>query len=267
MSAQEIQESLLAQEALEQEQRGANAQVQQQPQRSTQQNSLLPQFSSQDPGEMTVEETELLFALQAEQQAEEALTRSQMTGSQLTSAAMAMEAEAGGPQPRTNAQGTQTNQQRPNTLSNANFDPALYEIADQAFQDYGELSVVNSIASQGVPRVGGNLFGFNLNNVSGGQGNNLNPALNNNDLSSQGNFMFPTYQTDQTSGQSSEQTLGRPRRGAAAQGEARRRGNRMSDEAVVDYLLGLGVPVGDDNGLYPIADLRELAKLMLGEDV
>ncbi|KAK6523001.1 hypothetical protein TWF281_002424 [Arthrobotrys megalospora] len=267
MSAQEIQDSMVAQEALEQEQRRANSQAQQQSQGSTGQNNAFPpQFSSEDPGEMTVEEIQQLFALQQQQEEEQARARSQMTRSEVTSAAMTMEAEAGGPEPRTNSQGTQTNQRQSGTQTNTNFDPDLYTIAGQAFHGNEQLSAMNNLAGMStIPRIGGNLFNFDLNDLSGGQGNNLNPGLNNNDVSNQGNSIFPTYQTEQTSEQASAPTIGRTRRNAAAQGEARRRG-RMSDEEVVNYLLGLGIPVGDENGLYSIEDLRELVNLMMSNN-
>ncbi|EGX48595.1 hypothetical protein AOL_s00080g224 [Orbilia oligospora ATCC 24927] len=234
ISPQEIQDSMVAEAAIEAQRRSNNSNQQGS-------NQAWPQTSDQ----YTAEEIMLLYELQAEKEAAAAAkARENQSGLGLTQQTMIDLAEAGGVPKRTNTQGTQANQ---------NFDQGLYDLANQAFQGNNQLSSINNLAMPS----GSGAFDFDLNNYAGKQANFFNPGVN---------FGYDDS-LDINSGLN-QQALPQEMVGTGANPPAgdyvSKSPENMTEAELIDFLTNLDVPVGVGDDLYPVEYLRELAMQLMG---
>ncbi|KAF3265575.1 hypothetical protein TWF192_000224 [Orbilia oligospora] len=234
ISPQEIQDSMIAEAAIEAQRRSNN---------SNQQGSNQPWPQTNDA--YTAEEIMLLYELQAEKEAAAAAkARENQSGLGLTQQTMIDLAEAGGVPKRTNTQETQANQ---------NFDQSLYDIANQAFQGNNQLSSINNLAMPS----GSNAFDFDLGNYAGKQANFFSPGVN---------FGYDDS-LDINSGLNQQalpqETVGTGTNPPAGDYVSRSPEN-MTEAELIDFLTNLDIPVGVGDDLYPVEYLRELAMQLMG---
>ncbi|KAF3140351.1 hypothetical protein TWF594_006322 [Orbilia oligospora] len=234
ISPQEIQDSMVAEAAIEAQRRSNN---------SNQQGSN--QARPQTSDSYTAEEIMLLYELQAEKEAAAAAkARENQSGLGLTQQTMIDLAEAGGVPKKTNTQGTQANQ---------NFDQGLYGLANQAFQGDNQLSSINNLAMPS----GSGAFDFDLNNYAARQANFFSPGVN---------FGYDDS-LDINSGLN-QQALPQEMVGTGANPPAgdyvSKSPQNMTEAELIDFLTNLDIPVGVGDDLYPVEYLRELAMQLMG---
>ncbi|KAF3291764.1 hypothetical protein TWF132_006509 [Orbilia oligospora] len=234
ISPQEIQDSMVAEAAIEAQRRSNN---------SNQQGSN--QARPQTSDSYTAEEIMLLYELQAEKEAAAAAkARENQSGLGLTQQTMIDLAEAGGVPKKTNTQGTQANQ---------NFDQGLYGLANQAFQGDNQLSSINNLAMPS----GSGAFDFDLNNYAARQANFFSPGVN-----------FGYDDSLDINLGLSQQALPQEMVGTGANPPAgdyvSKSPQNMTEAELIDFLTNLDIPVGVGDDLYPVEYLRELAMQLMG---
>ncbi|KAF3243986.1 hypothetical protein TWF217_011095 [Orbilia oligospora] len=234
ISPQEIQDSMVAEAAIEAQRRSNN---------SNQQGSN--QARPQTNDSYTAEEIMLLYELQAEKEAAAAAkARENQSGLGLTQQTMIDLAEAGGVPKKTNTQGTQANQ---------NFDQGLYGLANQAFQGDNQLSSINNLAMPS----GSGAFDFDLNNYAARQANFFSPGVN-----------FGYDDSLDINLGLSQQALPQEMVGTGANPPAgdyvSKSPQNMTEAELIDFLTNLDIPVGVGDDLYPVEYLRELAMQLMG---
>ncbi|KAK6344627.1 hypothetical protein TWF718_006585 [Orbilia javanica] len=246
MSAQEIEDSILAQAALDSQQRAGNSNQQS----SNQQVSNQPQAQATDPFEMSPDDIMQLFALQAEQEAEQN-NQAYRSGSDMAQQAMAAEAEAGGvPTRRRRAQNR-------GTQAGRYYDQSLYDLASQAFRGNSQLSSINNLAMPS----GNTPYDFDLNINGGGAGNVFNPGPD---------FRYDESLDINAGGLEQEilpPELVRTSTNAPAGDYVRQNPSTMTEAELIDFLTKLDIEVGIGNDLYPIEYLREMVAQLMGGDI
>ncbi|KAK6496980.1 hypothetical protein TWF481_001959 [Arthrobotrys musiformis] len=247
LSAQEIEDSMTAQAALDEQRRRS---------RAGGSNNLQYTTTQDRPSNtMTNEELMHLFALQAEQDA----TNPRSAPPNTVQDAMFGVASAGGvPSQRRGANNNNYDIQfglQPNQV----FDPGLYGIASEAFQGNDQLSSINNLA--GSMPSGANPFDFDLGFSNGGQGTQYNPnlafydeSLNINEGFNQQELLPPQMVRTVTN--------------TASNGDyATKNASTMSGAELIDFLTNLDIPVGVGDDLYPVEYLRELVSQLMGGDL
>ncbi|KAK6340049.1 hypothetical protein TWF730_001824 [Orbilia blumenaviensis] len=259
LSAQDIEDAMVAEAALNQQQSGTGA-----VETDNQESLTIPPSSVSDPFNMSPDKVMQLFELQQQKAAAEELARNFATGQQTTQNTMASEAEAGTPRNSNLNQRLRTG----NMQLNDYFDPNLYGIANEAFG-----GGMNGLAGMGLPLPpGGSPFDFDLNypgidlNPSTGNqnpsGTRMSDYYDENLFSNSPDVIPPSTLTPQPMARTGAQTTTNRNARDAVPSAA-----TMTEFELIDFLTRLEVPIGVGEDVYPVPYLRQLVAELLGEDV